>query len=208
MRTRSDNIRTSRGEHALLWIAPSALVLVALSAVVSRDAPGAGLDAPEFGAARLRVEQCDARRAELAEFERSGGIALLRTLQSAADASVPESIAPVEVQAHVRLLARASGFELEGLDLAEARKPEHEIAAGGVEERPLVVRGRGRVERLPEFVAALRELGHPLAVDALEVDGAVRDDGRFHFRVELGLFQRAKPVPVQTSVPIPEGTNP
>lgn len=208
MRTQSDNIRTSRGEHALLWVAPAALALFALSAVVTPGARNGDLHAPELVEARRRAEECDAKRTELADFERSGGPELVHSLERAAGAALPETIAPFEVQAHVRLLARTLGFELENLDLGEARAPAHPIAAGGVDERPLVVRGRGRVERIPEFVDALRQLGHPLAVNALELGRGARGEKRFHFRVELGLLQRAKAVLVQTTAPIPEASHP
>ncbi|MBI5361972.1 MAG: hypothetical protein HZA53_02260 [Planctomycetes bacterium] len=203
MKTRSDNIRTSPGEHALLWIAPAALALFSLSAVVAPGTRGESNDA-ELLDVRKRAEDCETKRATLADFQRAGGLEHVRALERAAAASLPESIAPFEVQAHARLLARTLGFELESVDLAEEREPAMPLVAGGVSERPLVVRAQGLPERLPEFVDALRQLGHPLSVNSVELGRSARGEKRFHLRIELGLFQRARKAPVQIAAPNPE----
>lgn len=185
MKAAIENLRGWRGRGA--WFALPALALVIGTTGVVL-VPARGL----LGAERALVElQARSRenareRLELHALRTSSTQKLLARADEVVDSAVPPAAGELVLHTAVRLVAARAGLEL--ASMAFDSSPEAQTRVGSFGRRTLDLRGSGTLESWRDFVAGLRELGQPCAVDSFSFTRPSAAERRFEGHLQLDLY--------------------
>lgn len=185
------NLRRGARLCALTWIAPSTLLVLALTGVAARPT----LSLAEARAERTRVaglvQHSEAESAHFAGFHASGGPERVRVALERVRALLPAPLPELELHGLLRLLATSHGLRLDTLQVSEPADAGFERLSDVVARRRVRLEGSGDPADLLTLLRTVRALGRPIAVHEFSLEEHEARGRRWE--LVLDLFESRAP---------------
>ncbi len=200
MRASCENLRGGWRRRGAWFALPALALLFSTAGVVLVPARGLLSAERELVALQERSRQYASERLQLHSTEAGGTRQLLSRADGLIDAAVPPEPGELVLHTALRLIATRTGLELASMAFdssAEGRLS----ATRSFGQRTLELRGSGSLAAWRDFVAGLRALGQPCAVDSFSFTRANAAERRFEGHLQLLLYHSSPAVASATPEP-------